>query len=243
MAWIESHTVLRNHRKVMLLARGLQIMTAQAVGHLHLLWHAAIEQQEDGDLTNWPDELIAELAGYPGDATKFVALLAEIGWLDGKKLHDWWEYAGRYLTSKYRIANPTKLSKIKKNCSRSKDGLKTVKSRSHNIHNIHDLPNIPKDNALSRKHSFEQSPFFEYVKFKDALKDWPEEKVRHYYEQAKGYSGANGGKYLNWILAVQNWDRKNKGGTYAGASRNYNQGDNTAGKIDTDKYRQAGFDE
>ena len=101
MAWIESHTVLRNHRKVLLLSRSLRLNIAQTIGHLHLLWHAALEQQEDGNLSKWTDELIAELAGYSGDAPQFVRLLQEFGWFDGKVIHDWWEYAGRYLQSKY----------------------------------------------------------------------------------------------------------------------------------------------
>ena len=97
---------------------------------------------------------------------------------------------------------------------------------------------IEKD--IKTKHSFEDSPFFDYGKFKDALKEWPETKIRDYYERAKGYSGANGGKYLNWILAVKNWERAdNKAG---GQGKSRIKGDNTAGTVDVDKYRKAGFD-
>lgn len=113
MAWIESHTVLRNHRKVLPLSRALRIGLAQTIGHLHLLWHAALEQQENGDLTKWSDELIAELAGYQANAPQFVRLLQEFGWLDGKVIHDWWDYAGRFLQVKYKNY-PEKWQNIKK---------------------------------------------------------------------------------------------------------------------------------
>jgi hypothetical protein len=140
VAWIESHTVLRNHRKIILLSRALRLNTAQTIGHLHLLWYAALEQQEDGDLSKWSDELIAELAGYTGDAPQFVRLLQELGWLDGKMIHDWMEYAGRYLETKYRTANPKKLKEINKNHRRTKVGLKSDFSRTPNLPNQQNQP-------------------------------------------------------------------------------------------------------
>lgn len=71
------------------------------MGHLHSLWHDALELAEDGDLSLWSDELIAESADYPGDAPQFVRLLQQHRWLDGKMIHDWLDYAGLYLIRKY----------------------------------------------------------------------------------------------------------------------------------------------
>ncbi len=59
-----------------------------------------------------------------------------------------------------------------------------------------------------RKHSFEKSPHYEYEKFKSKLIDWPEQKIKKYYESAKSYSTVNGGKYLDWVGAVKAWARK-----------------------------------
>ncbi len=102
MLWIESHVTLGRHPKLRNLARELRLRPAYATGHLHLLWHAALEVSEDGDLSSWPDELIAEAADYPGDAPQFVRLLQKHRWLeDNKLLHDWLDYAGKYLISKY----------------------------------------------------------------------------------------------------------------------------------------------
>lgn len=103
MAWLESHTVLIRHRKLVALAKDLRIRKSYAMGHLHGLWHTALEQQEDGFLSNWTESMIADAADYPGDAPQFVALLRKHKWLDGDlKIHDWWQYAGPYLRAKYK---------------------------------------------------------------------------------------------------------------------------------------------
>ncbi|MGL4296232.1 MAG: hypothetical protein ACRCTG_10990 [Aestuariivirga sp.] len=112
MAWIESHTVLARHRKTIELAFDLQVKPVQVVGHLHVFWHTVLEQQEDGDLSQWSDQLIAQAALWEGDATVFVTRLRERGWLDGHLVHDWIDYTGPYLTKKYSSGNPTRLREI-----------------------------------------------------------------------------------------------------------------------------------
>jgi hypothetical protein len=113
MAWIESHTVLSRHRKVKETARALRIRPAYLIGHLHLLWHAALEQAEDGDLTRWTDEFIAEAADFPGDAPQFVQLLQDHGWLEKNRLlHDWIDYAGKFLMGKYAKDHRDRLVEI-----------------------------------------------------------------------------------------------------------------------------------
>lgn len=122
MAWIESHTVLISHRKLFECARDLRLKPVYLLGHLHALWHVALEQAEDGDLTQWSDEFIAESACYPGDAPQFVSLLQNHGWLDGKLIHDWLDYAGRYLDSKYKTSNPDRLKAILEKHKKAKEG-------------------------------------------------------------------------------------------------------------------------
>lgn len=127
MAWIESHTVLLRHRKVLQLANDLGLQPVHVIGHLHALWHTVLEQQEDGNLGEWPDVMIAQAAAYSGDAAAFVAALQSRKWLDGKIIHDWMDYAGRYLQVKYRTSNPARLLKIQK---LHKSVPKSVSSRS-----------------------------------------------------------------------------------------------------------------
>jgi len=112
MPWIESHTVLLRHRKLREFARELRLAPVYAMGHLHSLWHVALEQQEDGDLSSWSDELIAESAAFSGDAPQFVRLLQKHRWLDAKILHDWLDYAGQYLRRKYAKDNRRRLVEI-----------------------------------------------------------------------------------------------------------------------------------
>jgi len=109
MAWIESHTALRRHRKTVALAGELRLKPEWVMGHLHALWHTALDQQEDGDFGAWTDPMIADAAGFKGDCHLFVSLLRKHGWLDGDLLHDWLDYAGRYLRNKYAKNNRQKL--------------------------------------------------------------------------------------------------------------------------------------
>lgn len=112
MPWIESHTVLLRHRKVLQLATELRLPPVYAMGHLHALWHTALEQQEDGDLSHWSDAMIASAAAWTGDPALFVMKMQEVAWLDGKLVHDWLDYAGLYLIRKYSSSNRARLREI-----------------------------------------------------------------------------------------------------------------------------------
>jgi len=94
------------------MAQELGIKPVLLSGHLHALWHNVLEQQEDGDLAEWPDSLIAQMAMYEGDASEFVSLLRKHKWLDGNLVHDWMEYAGKFLWSRYHTHKPKKLKAI-----------------------------------------------------------------------------------------------------------------------------------
>jgi len=94
------------------LALDLQSKPVYIMGHLHALWHTVLEQQEDGDLSRWSDQLIAQAAQWDGDATEFVTRLRERGWIDGHLVHDWIDYVGPYLTKKYSSGNVERLKEI-----------------------------------------------------------------------------------------------------------------------------------
>jgi hypothetical protein len=120
MAWIESHTTLGRHRKLIEAARPLRLRPVYLMGHLHALWHATLEQAEDGDLSSWSDDMIAHAAEYPGEPSEFVRRLFAAKWLDGDLdaqprkvlVHDWLDYAGLYLTRKYGTRGKEKLNAI-----------------------------------------------------------------------------------------------------------------------------------
>lgn len=80
-----------------------------------------------------------------------------------------------------------------------------------------------KDNGVrtpkEKKHAFEDSPYFDKKTFRAKFPDWDENKCRDWYTQAIEYSGANGGRYLDWGLAIQGWERRDAKKQTQGARR------------------------
>ena len=102
MAWIELHDTLPQNKKIVRIKRHLKIKTAQAVGHVCLLWLWAVNNAEDGNLRDLDNEDIAEIADWQKGADTFVQALCEVGFLDKLEdgtlaIHDWSSYAGRLL--------------------------------------------------------------------------------------------------------------------------------------------------
>jgi hypothetical protein len=116
MAWIESHTHVSRHRKLVQAKLDLDVSIPLLVGHLHLLWHAVLEQAEDGDISAWNDAFIAYSAGWTGDAKQFCDALRNRNFIDTADgvtlVHDWLDYAGMYLTGRYKTSNRERLEEI-----------------------------------------------------------------------------------------------------------------------------------
>lgn len=101
MAWIESHQSLRNHKKLLRAASVWGMRRPEAIGYLHLLWWWAMDNiGPDGSLGDISDGELAMGADWPGDADLFAEGLRQAGFLDetddGRFLHDWMDYAGKY---------------------------------------------------------------------------------------------------------------------------------------------------
>jgi hypothetical protein len=109
VAWIESHTTLRTNAKLVALAVGLRMKPVHVMGHLHALWHTALDQRPDGDFSSWTDDRIAAAADYSAGAPQFVQQLQTHVWLGYRNatgklipgterlIHDWLDYVGTYL--------------------------------------------------------------------------------------------------------------------------------------------------
>ena len=96
MAWIESHQEMARHPKTRRVAVRLGISKAAVIGHLHLLWWWTLDFAPDGDLSGFEAEEIASVAEWEGDAEQFLQALLDTGWLDeGRRVHNWGDYAGR----------------------------------------------------------------------------------------------------------------------------------------------------
>lgn len=119
MAWIESHQSLSKHRKTLRAAALLQVNRHLLIGHLHELWWWALNNvPADGYLGDLTDEEIAQGADWPGDPTEFVRALTEAGFIDetenGRYLHDWHDYAGKYLEQRARDAERKRAERRRK---------------------------------------------------------------------------------------------------------------------------------
>lgn len=105
MAWIESHQTLASHPKTRRAARALGIRPVHLIGHLHCLWHWALDHAEDGDLSRYDAEDLAIAAQWDDDPEEFVDALVGCGPggasgfidrdQDGMSLHNWGRYTDR----------------------------------------------------------------------------------------------------------------------------------------------------
>ena len=98
MAWIESDIELGDHPKTHALAESLGISIAQAVGHLHLLWYFTMKYAwRDGNLEKFVETAIAKGSKWEGQPKDFIKALQTSGFMDGLKIHDWLDCAGKFV--------------------------------------------------------------------------------------------------------------------------------------------------
>lgn len=101
MAWIESNQELGRHPKTKKLSRLLGVNLPSTVGHLMFLWWWALDFAQDGNLSNYDNDDLAEAMLYEGDSEFLVECLIKTGFLDESDndlfIHDWDDYAGRLI--------------------------------------------------------------------------------------------------------------------------------------------------
>ncbi len=115
MAWIQSHKELRDHPKLFDLAQEMGWETDLAIGKLHRFWWWCVDYAEDGDLRKHNNDRLGRAVELNGDdCRRFVEAMVRASWLDREpyfRIHDWWDYAGRWLQGKYG-KTPEKWQKI-----------------------------------------------------------------------------------------------------------------------------------
>lgn len=109
MSYIESHQELEGHPKLLDLMVALSLDTDTAIGRLHRFWYWCMTYAESGVLEKHPEARIDAKFG-----AGFTAAMRECGFIDKDRfrVHDWLDYAGRYLTARYRTRNPLHLAAI-----------------------------------------------------------------------------------------------------------------------------------
>jgi hypothetical protein len=96
--WLESHADLRDHPKLDLLMELLAITRRDAVGLLHFVWWRTLTYAPSGDLSDFTDGQVARWADWDGEPGQLVSALKTAGFMDSQRMvHDWDEYAGRWI--------------------------------------------------------------------------------------------------------------------------------------------------
>jgi hypothetical protein len=117
MAWIPSYQSVASHRKTLRLCALLGIRPPQAVGHLHILWHWALDNAgPDGDLGDCMDAEIAMAAMWDGDPSLFIEALIRARFLDldeggRRRLHNWTLYGGKVADRRRRESDRIRSSR------------------------------------------------------------------------------------------------------------------------------------
>ena len=166
MPWIESHSILIEHRKVREVAAILDIPAVYLIGHLHCLWHKVIELAEDGDITLWSEVDISYYSRWDKDPKVFYEALKNrfIDEKNGFKLiHDWLDYSRKYLYLKYHTNNPKLLKYIyKKYNYKGKPLGKPLGKPKGLLPNLTipnlTIPNLTKDKGFDFEFIFNQYP-------------------------------------------------------------------------------------
>lgn len=119
MAWIEAHQTLKDHPKVIDLMNLMEWDLDTTIGKLFRFWWWCVDYAQDGDLTKHNDSRLAVAVGLNGSQGKqFVESMVQSGWIDREpyfRVHDWWEYIGRFLQTKYK-QNPKAWKEIQERC-------------------------------------------------------------------------------------------------------------------------------
>ena len=120
MAWIESHTDLKEHPKFLDLINYAEMDEDTVLGKLHRFWHWTMKYAEDGDLRKFNDGQLCRAVGFNDIklGKTFIESMVKACWLDREpyfRVHDWWDYAGKYLQGKYK-RSPEKWQRIKNLC-------------------------------------------------------------------------------------------------------------------------------
>lgn len=153
MAWIESHQELARHRKTKRLARKLEISVPAAIGHLHIFWWWAMDYAQDGNLSKFDPDDIADGALWEGKSDFLEAMhFAEfVDFTDGIYLiHDWYEYCGRLIERRAADALRKKNSRKKTDVLSMSSGHPTDGAQTAHVTE----PNLTVPNQTKPNHSF-----------------------------------------------------------------------------------------
>ena len=167
MAWIESHQSLMSHHKTRKAARLLGVKPVHLIGHLHALWWWALDYADDGDVTRFDAEDIADAAQWEDDAGELVEALTACGpgdapgFLertdDGRLvIHDWWDYAGKLVERRRADAERKRSSRHPESVQRTSSGHPADGAQSPYVTVTNSNPNQPTNQTNPSQNADEQ---------------------------------------------------------------------------------------
>ena len=163
MAWIEAHQELPRHPKTKRFARMLKISIPQAVGHLFMFWWWALDYAENGDLSRYDADDLADAANWDGDPQEFLTAMIECGpggsygFIEknenGMFVHDWEIYSGRLVEK--REKNRLRQAKGRKNNKNNKSEIKSVVHDDDVVEKVKDSKTEKSSEKKSKKEKTE----------------------------------------------------------------------------------------
>jgi len=231
MAWIESHQALRDHPKVFDLASGMDWPIDLAIGKLHRFWWWCMDYAEDGDLTRHCHDRVGQAVGLSGESCRtFYDLMVQIGWIDTEpyhRVHDWWDWAGMWLRSKYRH-QPEKWQTIQAKFATVSTTVSKTLTQTR-------TPNLTKPNLTKEIYRRFAPPTLEDVRahcLERKNKVDPESFLAYY--EARGWKFKGGQTMKDWKAAIRTWEKNgfNNGGPQGNGRRIVGHAAPVPGKYD-----------
>jgi len=152
--WIESHQELGRHPKTKKFARLTGISLPAAVGHLHYLWWWAMDYaRNDGNLSKYDADDIADAVLWTGDANELLNCLIKSGFVDdtsdGLVIHDWMQYIGKLLE---KLATDAERKRKSRDKNKMSDGCPADVhvTAQVTIPNQPNQPNLTNSNSISK---------------------------------------------------------------------------------------------
>lgn len=141
----------------------------ETIGRLHCFWYWCLSFAPTGDLRKHNDALLAGSVGLaPKDGQRFVTSMVASGWIDRHdgifRVHDWLEYAGRYLKDSKFKRRPEKWTEALAVYGLSADSPPTVSGMSPLPTNPPHQPHTLGDGGKRGRNGTGPVPIEEFVK-------------------------------------------------------------------------------
>ncbi len=232
MAWIESHQELRDNPKTRKLSRLLGVNVPTVIGHLQCLWWWATDYAQDGELSKYDDEDIADAMMWDKEPKELIEALVKVRFLDedetGRRIHDWWEYAGKLIDRREKdrerkrnasisrsnsVGVPTENKKNDKGTLKASDvTVQNSTEQYRTVQNSTEQKSTTPRKRVSKK-AQETNPKTQYAEFVSMTNDEYTSLVTKVGEHGAircieildNYKGANGKKYNSDYRAILNW--------------------------------------